>query len=93
MAGGPKLFGRMWKPPGFRRRKSYPALVHVYGGPYSQMVASYIIFDCGVYLLPILLQIAETSIFYNLWAIYMTSQHNMIIVSVDGQGTGFRGNK
>lgn len=43
--------------------------------------------------LDLLLQIAETSIFYNLWATYMTSEHDMIIVSVDGRGTGFRGNK
>ena len=83
----------MWKPPGFRRTHSHPALVHVYGGPYSQMVTSHLVtFNCGIYNCHYL-QIAETSIFYNLWAIYMTSEHNMIIVSVDGRGTGFRGNK
>jgi len=31
--------------------------------------------------------------FYNPWVVYMTSQHNMIIASVDGRGTGFRGDK
>ena len=36
--GAPELYGRMWKPAGFNHRSSYPALVHVYGGPYSQMV-------------------------------------------------------
>ena len=66
--------------------------MHAYAGPYSQMVVYIWLCDLIIYWL-ILLQIAETSIFYNLWAIYMTSQHNMIIVSVDGRGTGFRGDK
>ena len=49
MAGEPELYGRMWKPPGFKHHKSHPTLVHVYGGPYSQMVHYIWLWDWFIY--------------------------------------------
>ena len=40
-----------------------------------------------------LLQILMTNVFYNKWALYQSAERDCIIVSVDGRGTGYRGDK
>jgi dipeptidyl-peptidase-4 len=35
---GTRLFGELMKPPNFDPKKTYPVIVHVYGGPHVQMV-------------------------------------------------------
>jgi dipeptidyl aminopeptidase/acylaminoacyl peptidase len=37
--------------------------------------------------------ILMTNVFYNKWALYQSAERDCIIVSVDGRGTGYRGDK
>ncbi|XP_038072589.1 inactive dipeptidyl peptidase 10-like isoform X2 [Patiria miniata] len=67
-----KLPIQMWIPPKMDLNRKHPILVHVYGGPGSQMVNDR--FELG-------------------WNAYLSSKYFVIVVNIDGRGSGFQGEK
>ncbi|XP_022111974.1 dipeptidyl aminopeptidase-like protein 6 [Acanthaster planci] len=63
---------QLWLPRALDKKRKHPILVHVYGGPGSQMVNDR--FELG-------------------WNAYLSSKFYVIVVNIDGRGSGFQGER